>query len=63
MKNSLKITNTAYPDGTVVMYLHGMTPPQPKNLGYIMKQAAFLAITSENVKTPVRLKKHLSKAG
>ena len=63
MENRLKITNTAYPDGTVVMYLHGMSRPQVKNLGSIMKQAAFLAVTSDNVQAPVRLKKHLSKAG
>ena len=63
MKNSLKITNTAYPDGTVVMYLHGMTPPPIKNLGAIMKQAAFMAVTGDDIITPVKLEKHLSKAG
>jgi hypothetical protein len=63
MKNSLRITNTAYPDGTVVMYLHGMTPPPIKNLGSIMKQAAFMAVTGDDIKTPVKLEKHLSKAG
>lgn len=63
MKNTLRITNTAYPDGTVVMYLHGMTPPPLKNLGAIMKRAAFLAVTEDNIQTPVKLEKRLSKAG
>ncbi len=64
MESRLKVNNTAYPDGTVVMYLHGMTPPEIKNIGYIMKQAAFSAITSENIQTrDFKLEKHLSKAG
>ena len=63
MNNSLKITNTAYPDGTVVIYLNGMTPPPLKNLGEIMKEAAFLASIEENFQEPVKLEKQLSKAG
>jgi hypothetical protein len=63
MNNGLKITNTAYPDGTVVMYLNGMTPPAVKNLGDIMKQAVFLAITAEIVQDYVKREEKLSKAG
>lgn len=71
MENRLRITNTAYPDGSVVMYLHGMTPPEIKNLGFLMKQAVFNAMTSESIHTTsesiqvhdFKLEKHLSKAG
>lgn len=63
MNNTLKITNTAYPDGTVVMYLNGMTPPPIKNLGAIMKEAAFLASIEENLQEPLKLEKQLSIAG
>lgn len=64
MENRLRITNTAYPDGSVVMYLHGMRPPEIKNLGFIMKQAVFNAITTESIQIPdFKLEKHLSKAG
>lgn len=63
MSNGLKITNTAYPDGTVVMYLNGMTPPPVKNLGDIMKQAAFSVITAEIIQDLVKTEEKLSKAG
>ncbi|HXH98899.1 MAG TPA: hypothetical protein VNI52_01430 [Sphingobacteriaceae bacterium] len=64
MENQLKITNTAYPDGSVVMYLHGMMPPAIKNMGSIMKQAVYNSIVNENTQVPsFMLKKHLSKAG
>ena len=41
MKTTLKIKQTAYPDGTTVKYLYGMAQPEVKNLGHLMKEAVY----------------------
>lgn len=51
------VTQTAYPDGTIVTYLSGMEPIKPKNLGDIMKQAVFNEVTAPEQKANVGLKK------
>lgn len=50
------VTQTAYPDGEVVEYKHGMKPPIPKPMGHIMKNAAFEAV-QEQTKVNRKLKK------
>lgn len=50
------VTRTAYPCGKTVHYLEGMTPIEPKNLGPVMKQAAFEACSQ-----PVAVNRKLKK--
>lgn len=43
MRAKQAISHTVYPDGEVVTYLFGLTPPSLTNLGLIMKEAALKA--------------------
>ena len=47
MKTTLKIKQTAFPDGTTVKYLYGMEQPEVKNLGHLMKEAVYNYITQQ----------------
>lgn len=47
MKTTLKIKQTAFPDGTTVKYLYGMEQPEVKNLGHLMKEAVYNYITEQ----------------
>lgn len=64
MKTNLQIKQTAYPDGTVVKYLYGMTQPEVKNLGHLMKDAVYNYIIEQRKAPEVRYEfAELSKAG
>lgn len=53
---TLKVQQTAYPDGTTVKYLAGMKTPEVKNLGHLMKEATYNHILLNRVTPGAQIK-------
>ena len=49
MENMLKISNTAYPDGTLVKYLFGMKQPEIIYSGFQVKKDMWLRKTGKEI--------------
>lgn len=49
MENMLKISNTAYPDGTLVKYIFGMKQPEIIYSGFQVKKDMWLRKTGKEI--------------
>lgn len=49
MENMLKISNTAYPDGTLVKYIFGMKQPEIMYSGFQVKKDMWLRKTGKEI--------------
>lgn len=49
MENMLKISNTAYPDGTLVKYIFGMKQPEIIYSGFQVRKDMWLSKTGKEI--------------
>lgn len=49
MENMLKISNTAYPDGTLVKYIFGMKQPEIIYSGFQVRKDMWLGKTGKEI--------------